>query len=62
MLTQALQNAFNPLIWQNMDLNVDRVNLDQLRFVDDIVLIGASIEKLNTILGELNEKSFTRPK
>lgn len=48
---------FKKLIWNGKGININGEFLNHLRFADDIVLMAASIEEIETMLLELNEES-----
>lgn len=57
LFTLALENVSKKLEWGKKSLNIDGTYLSHLRFADDIVLLSTDVQKLNTMLSELNEQS-----
>lgn len=50
----ALDDALRNVNWTNKGINIDGVNLNHLRFADDIVLLSADPHELQDMVNELN--------
>ncbi|XP_030754176.1 homeotic protein ultrabithorax-like [Sitophilus oryzae] len=53
LFTLALEEVFKKLEWDTKGISVDGIRLNQLKFADDIVLIG-NITELDEMLNELH--------
>lgn len=49
----VLEDVFRKLEWDNYGLKIDGVQINNLRFADDIVLIGKNSEEINVMIEDL---------
>lgn len=56
----VLQTIFLDLKWKNFGINIEGININNLRFADDIVIISKSLEELKIMLEQLAVKSEER--
>lgn len=53
----VLENIFRNINWEGIGININGVNLNHLRFADDIVLFAEKPDTLQTMLQELDQES-----
>ncbi|EYC25050.1 hypothetical protein Y032_0012g1670 [Ancylostoma ceylanicum] len=57
LFTAALEHIFRKLEWNEYGQSVNGVQLTNLRFADDVVLIAKSTQELQTMMNDLDEHS-----
>ena len=55
IFTAALEDIFKTLEWEAKGVNINGKQLNNLRFADDIVFLGESMDDLKTMLQECND-------
>lgn len=55
LFTTVLQYAFGMLEWSGKGLNIDGLNLTDLRFADDIALVSDNLQDIREMLEDLQE-------
>ncbi len=58
LFTACLDEIFKKLEWDDMGLKIDGEYLNNLRFVDDIVLLSNSREDLENMISDLHRESL----
>src|SRR6202012_779890 len=55
--TSSLESVFKKLDWNEMGININGKFLNHLRFEDDIILIAADLDQLQTMMNQLHQES-----
>src|ERR1700744_2591076 len=57
LFTTSLESLFKKLDWNEMGININGKFLNHLRFADDIILIAANLDQLQTMMNQLHQES-----
>ena len=57
LFTTSLESVFKKLNWNEMGININGKFLNHLRFADDIILIAADLDQLQTMMNQLHQES-----
>lgn len=57
LFTTSLESVFKKLDWNEMGININGKFLNHLRFADDIILIAADLDQLQTMMNQLHQES-----
>ena len=57
LFTTSLESVFQKLDWNEMGININGKFLNHLRFADDIILIAADLDQLQTMMNQLHQES-----
>jgi hypothetical protein len=60
LFTAGLENIFQSLSWEDKGISINGKRLNNLRFADDVALIGESLEDIGNRLNELANESKLR--
>src|ERR1700742_812031 len=57
LFTATLGSIFKKLDWSEMGININGKFLNHLHFADDIILIAANLDQLQTMMNQLQQES-----